>query len=310
MTKPSILIVGCGAVGSLYGGMLQQAGARVSVVLRSDRELARSRGIAVRSCWGDFILKPDAVYADCNEIDTPPDYILVALKVLPEIDRVALIRNVVGPETTIILLQNGIEIEADIARAFPENEIISGLAFVCCGKTGPAEFRHLDYGQLKLGNYPGGLSDKARSLGEMFQSVDVPVDLSEDVVLARWWKLVWNAPFNPISVLAGGATTAEMLANPPTFDLIRKVMTDVATLAASSGKALPDDIVETMLEMTRSMKPYKTSMLLDAEARRPLEVEAILGNAVRIARDMNTAVPHIETLYGLLSLFDQQNRGL
>ena len=301
--------MGAGAVGSLYGGMLQRAGARVSALCRSDYELARSKGLEVKIIWGDLLFRPDQVYRLAAEVSTAPDYLVVAYKVLPEIDRAELIRGAVGTQTSIVLLQNGVEIEAPVAAAYPANEIISALAFVCCNRVGPGEFRHLDYGRLSIGVYPRGISEKVRLLRDLFERVGVPVILHEDIVSARWEKLVWNAPFNPISVLGGGVTTTDILASPPAIFLVEAVMREVCAIAAAAGSPLPETVIGDMLEDTRKMKSYKTSMLLDWEAGRSMEVEAILGNAVRAAARTGVAAPHLRSLFALLSLLDRYKPG-
>ena len=305
MNRPTVLIMGAGAVGSLYGGMLQRAGARVSALCRSDYELARTKGLKVKSIWGDLLFRPDQVYRLAAEVSTPPDYLVVAYKVLPEIDRAELIRGAVGTQSTIVLLQNGVEIEAPVAAAYPANEIISALAFVCCNRIGSGECHHLDYGRLSIGVYPRGISDKVRLLQALFERVGVPVVLHEDIVTARWEKLVWNAPFNPISVLGGGVTTTEILASPAAMSLVEAVMREVCAIAAAAGPPLPETVIRDMLEDTHKMKSYKTSMLLDWEAGRSMEVEAILGNAVRAAARTGVAAPHLRSLFALLSLLDR-----
>lgn len=304
---PHVLVVGTGAIGSLYGGMLYRAGANLAVVCRSAYEVMSRQGFQVASIWGDMQILPDQVMTHAAAYHGHADYLLVCLKVLPEIDVPELIAPAVQPGTAIVLIQNGIDIERPIAAAFPDNEIISGLAFVCCNRLEPARFHHLDYGRLTLGSYPGGVSDACRRLAELFRSVGVDCPLSEDIVQARWNKLVWNAPFNPLSVVAGGVTTRQLLDDPQTACLVRAVMNEVCSLAAAAGHPLPDDATDQMLALTEKMQPYKTSMLLDYEAGRPLEVEAILGNAVRLADQLDVAVPRLHTLYALLR---QLNSGL
>jgi 2-dehydropantoate 2-reductase len=307
--KPTVLVVGTGAVGGFYGAKLAQAGARVSVLCRSDYEEVSSRGIAVTSIWGDFHFSPEIVVRSAAEYPGKPDFILVALKVLPEIDLIGMIRAAVYPGTTICLLQNGVEIEGQVAQAFPANEIVSGLAFICVSRNGPGVIHHQDYGRAVIGRFPDGDSLKARRLGDLLNAVGVPCQITADVVTARWQKLVWNAPFNPISVLGGGVDTATILGCPESAHLVRKVMEEVCHLAKAAGHELPPTVIEKNLTDTLTMKPYKTSMLLDYEARRPMEVEAILGNAVRVAHREGIAVPHLESLYALLQLVDRKSTG-
>jgi 2-dehydropantoate 2-reductase len=310
LSQLNILIVGTGAIGGFYGGKLAQGGARVAALCRSDFEIVRHKGIQVKSVYGDFHFTPAKVVHDVNEYGVPPDYILVALKVLPEIDTAGIIKDIVGPDTSILLLQNGIEIEDPVARAFPENEIISGLAFICVTRTRPGHIEHIDFGRLVLGRYPGGSSGKVAELANLFNNSGVPCDVTEDVVTARWRKLVWNAPFNPISVLGGGVDTKTMVESPESLKLVRQVMDEVCRISKAEGHPLPDEIVPENIEGTRRMAPYKTSMLVDFETGRPMEVEAILGNALRVARMNGIATPHMESLYALMKLLEKKPRDL
>ena len=306
---PSVLVVGTGAIGGFYGSKLAQAGASVSVVCRSDYDVIRAYGISVESILGDFHFKPVEVLRHAREAAEPPELILVATKVIPEVVSVPdLIREAVGPQTAILLIQNGIHIEDPVAEAFPSNEIISGLAFIAVTRTAPGRIVHQDFGRLTVGCYPKGTSEWTHTLGRLYASVGVPFVESPDIVTERWRKLVWNAGFNPVSVLGGGLTTREMMESAGALKLVRQVMEEVCLLAEADGHPLPKGIIEANIEGTRSMKPYKTSMLLDFEARRPMEVEAILGNALRAGRRLGVSVEHIEVLYVLLRLADVRNR--
>lgn len=297
-----ILVIGAGAVGSFYGGKLAQAGAEVSTISRSDFDVVKKNGIAVKSCLGDFHFSPQKVLRDVRDYTEKPDFILVATKVLPEISVPDLIRPVLAPHSSIILLQNGIHIENEIAQSFPQHNLISALAFVCVSKIVAGKIHHQDYGRLIVGDFPRGISAKSLELVELWKKSGVPVEASENIQVERWKKLVWNAAFNPISVLFGGLDTKKILENEEAKNLVENVMREVCILAEIDGCKLPENIVEKNIEMTQKMTPYKTSMLLDFEAKRKMEVEAILGNAVRFAETKNIAVSHLARIYALLKL--------
>ncbi len=305
--KPEILLIGSGAVGSFYCGKLAQAGASVSFVCRSDYQEVKEKGITIKSVLGDYYFKPVEVIDHISKYSRKADYIVVATKVLPEIDVPSLIREGVHSKTTIVLLQNGINIEKSIQEAFPENELISGLAFICASRESYGCINHEDYGRLVIGHYPEGISEKAEIFAQLLNSTGVSCEIDEEIVTARWKKLVWNAPFNPMSVLAGGADTREMIESEPALKLAKAVMGEVLTLAAKTGHHIPDSFITKMIEDTSAMTPYKTSMLLDYENGRAMEVEAILGNTVRLAEAEMVPVPHIESLYGLLKLANDKN---
>lgn len=307
--KPATaLVVGAGAVGCLYGCMLAQAGADVSLVCRSDYAAVKANGVRLDSVWGDFDFRPRQVVRNAAEYGAKPDLVLVALKVLPEIDAAALVRDAVGPETALLVIQNGVEIEPPLARAFPDNELISGLAFVCSSRTAPGCVHHLDYGRLTLGSYPSGVSPLVQLVQELLRSVGVPCETNADIVAARWHKLMWNAAFNTLAVLGGGLDTGQILADPAAANLARQLMSEVEDIARAAGSPMPAGAIDKYMADTLNMKPYKPSMLLDHEAGRPMEVEAILGNAVRAAQRCNVPAPRLECLYAILGAIDRENR--
>lgn len=338
--KSRVLIVGAGAVGGFYGAALARVGTEVSLICRSDYDAVRDEGYRVESINGDFTFRPAQVFRDTAEAarfygehfpphtspqqespelsssaqpasspdDLPlsqthgPDYIVVCLKALPEIDIATIIAPVVAPESVIVLLQNGINSEPSVARAFPDNLLISGLAFVCLSRIAPGVISHLCHGSLTLGRYPDGASEHVAYLSRLFKEAEIPCSTSENITSDRWQKLIWNAPFNPISVLGGGATTVQMMAIPEIQALSRAVMEEVCTVAAAEGYPIPSDVVDKKMRSTERMKPYRTSMLVDFESGRLMEVDAILGRVVRIAEGHGLAVPRIKTFQALLLL--------
>ncbi len=304
---PAILIIGAGAVGALFGSALARQGANVSVVCRSDYDIVSRNGYTIRSeLLGNHVFRPAHTYRDVTECTTPPDYVLLTVKVLPEVDRTALLRPVVGPNTTIVLIQNGVDIEAEIAAAFPRNELLSSLAFVGVGRGAPGEVNHQMLGSLVLGRYPTGIGAAAERLAGLFVASGVPCKLTDAVVGARWQKAVWNAPFNPISILGGVLDTAAMLRTDDDRAFIRKAMQEVCDAAAAAGHPQSPKIVDAMIATTLQMPAYKTSMALDYEQGRPMEIEAILGNIVRSARANGVATPTLDAIYAIAKMVTQK----
>ena len=305
----NVLIVGAGAVGALFGSALARHGARVAVVCRSDYDAVSRDGYDIRSpVFGDHRFRPDDVYrnvADCRE---PPDYLLLTSKVLENVDRVALIRPAVGPGTVIVLIQNGVDIEAPIAAAFPDNELLSSLAFVAVGRSAPGQVNHQSLGSLILGRYPQGITPAAQRIAAAFEAGKVPCKLTENVVGARWQKAVWNATFNPISILGGVLDTATILKAEADRAFVRRSMQEVCDVATAAGHPQSPNLIEQMIATTKAMSAYKTSMALDYENGRPMEIEAILGNTVRAARKLGVSTPNLDAIYAIATMV--ANKGL
>jgi 2-dehydropantoate 2-reductase len=298
--SPHVLVIGAGAVGALFGSALARQGARVDVVCRSDYDVVSRDGYSIRSpVFGDHRFRPHRVFRDVAASTESPDFVLLTVKVLPDLDRVALLRPAVGANTVIVLIQNGVDIEAEIAAAFPDNEVLSSLAFVAVGRGAPGEVNHHALGSLTMGSYPMGASAAAQKLAALFDAGGVPCKLTDRVVGARWQKAVWNTPFNPISILGGGLDTAAMLRTDDDREFIRKAMHEVCAVAAAAGYPQSPQLVDAMIANTLKMPAYKTSMALDYENGRAMEIDAILGNVVRTARKLGIAIPVLDAIYAL-----------
>lgn len=305
----SILIVGAGAVGALFGSALARQGAQVSVVCRSDYDVVAREGYDIISpLLGNHRFYPHRVLRDVAECKTPPDYLVLTTKVLEGVDRAALIRPAVGPATVIVLIQNGVDIEAEIATAFAENEILSGLALVGVGRSAPGMVNHQAMGQLNLGRYPSGASPAAERLAALFNGGGIGCKVTDNVVGARWQKAVWNATFNPISITGGMLDTAIMLGTPESTAFIHRAMEEVCSVAAAAGYPIPPKVIEQLIGGTKAMPPYHTSMALDYKYGRPMEIEAILGNTVRAARKHGVNAPILETLYAVTKMIEARIR--
>lgn len=308
MKTHKILIVGTGAIGSFYGALLAKSGAEVSVVCRSDYDFVSQHGFSITSQeLGNWHFQPARILASIEDYQDQADFVIVCTKITEQIDLPALIHPAISPATAIVFIQNGVEIESLFTDAFPDHEIISGLAFICCNRTAPGEILHLAYGRLVLGNVPDGISAKTTLLADLINRTGIKCQTSNAIITARWQKCVWNAPFNPLSVLSGGLLTNVILATQES--LVRSIMREICLIAAATGHPLPDNIIETNIQNTRVMPPYKTSMLLDFDNGRTMETEAILGNAVRAASREGVACPHLETVYALMKLRELQLSG-
>ena len=300
MKQDKILVIGAGAIGGFYGALLAKAGSDVSVVCRSDYEIVKKQGFTIDSTkLGQWTFKPSQVLNNAADYADNADYIFLCTKVIPENNRAQLINKAVRANTCIVIIQNGIDIEQELVDAFPNNEIISGLAFICCNKIKAGAIHHLAYGKLTLGSVTHP-SDKPLHLSNLIKKTGIESNISDNIISSRWLKCLWNAAFNPLSVLSSGLSTQKILSIQE--PLIRTIMQEVCAIAQDCGHPLPADSIDINISNTQTMPPYKTSMLLDYQKRQPMEIEAILGNTIRIAKKHGTACPTLDTLYALMKL--------
>ena len=153
MKQDNILIIGAGAIGGFYGALLAKAGADVSVVCRSDYEIVKNQGYLIESNQlGNWTFFPHKIVKNAAEYKCKADYIILCTKITSELNRVKLIRDAVDENTCICFIQNGVEVEQELVKAFPNNEVISGLAFICSNRLKPGVIHHLAYGKLTLGS--------------------------------------------------------------------------------------------------------------------------------------------------------------
>jgi 2-dehydropantoate 2-reductase len=271
-------------------------------VLRSEYEAVKANGIRISSPLGDLSYQPDHVYRDGDTPVEEPDYLILCVKVLPGVDRAALVRPWMGSNTRLVLIENGLDIERELADAYPDNPIISCLAFIAASRTEPGVVEHKAYGKLVMGRYPEGIDDSCRELSQLFIDGGINIDLTEQVVGERWRKCLWNTPFNPLSVIANGADTRTILDTEGGEQLIRNMIREVMSVAEAEGYPMDDSVIEQNIEGTRKMPPYKNSMALDYLNGRPIERDAVLGNVVAIAERHGIPVPHLNTVLVTLKM--------
>ncbi len=306
-------ILGTGALGGFYGARLQQAGAEVHFLLHRDYEQVRQQGLRIESPEGDFTLPSVKAYQQVTAMP-PCDVVVVALKSTQNHLLPTLLPPLLQANSIILVLQNGLGLEAEVAQIAPSAQVVGGLCFICSNKVGPGHIRHLDYGAITLGAYtPGdracGVTEAMQAIATDFTAAGIPIYLAEDLLLARWRKLVWNIPFNGLSVVLK-ATTDELMTDRYTYELAKQLMQEVSQGAAAWGRAIGDDFIQKMLDDTAKMQPYRTSMKIDCDEKRPLEVEAIFGNPLRAAEQAGVLLPRIAMLYQQLKFLDAQNQAI
>lgn len=300
MTKQSFAIIGSGAVGGLYGAMLARAGHEVHFLLHSDYDYVREHGWKIESHWGDFDLPH--VHAHSG-IDTVPacDVTLVGLKTVNNHLMADLLPGPTREGGVVLVLQNGLGVEREVATIVGEDRVLGGCCFLCCNKVGPGHIRHIDYGRIVFGPYKNSESTLAlaeRICGEM-TAAGIEVQTSDDLNLVRWRKLMWNIPFNGLSVVLD-ASTDKLIGNEDSVDLIRDIITEVHSAGVACGAEIAAEWIEKTIDHTRTMESYDSSMRLDYLAGRPMELEMILKNPIDTAKAAGVAMPKTQMLYQLL----------
>lgn len=288
-----IAVIGAGALGLYYGAMLQKGGYDVHFLLRSDYQAIHDGGLTIYSINGDFHLSQLQVYRSSEQIGVV-DVVIVGLKTFSNGDYFPLLESLVGPNTTILTLQNGLGNEEQLAALFGANKIMGGVAFLCSNRGEPGTVHHLGAGRIIVGEFAGSNMERAKEIARMFEHSGVECKATDDLAKARWEKLVWNIPFNGICALLQKPVDF-LLANARLRKLVKEIMLEVIAGANASqiSQPLPANLADAMISFTENMGAYRPSMMIDRELGRPLELEAIF--AIPLERATAGGVPMVRT---------------
>jgi 2-dehydropantoate 2-reductase len=250
------------------------------------------------------------------------DLVLVGLKSTSNGDLAGLLEPLLtrsGDRPPVILtLQNGLGNEEATADAVDRVlgpvagarvPIAGGIAFICSNRSEPGEIDHTAHGWIKAGWHRGARTGMDEVIAGAFRSGQVPCEWVDSILAARYEKLVWNIPFNGLGV-AAGATVADVLASEHLSHNARILMDEVLATANAEGCPLGASVATEMMDRSRAMGPYRTSMQIDYEEGRPLEVGAILGEPLARARQRAVATPALDMLHAVVQFRDQVRRGL
>ncbi|KAI5235416.1 2-dehydropantoate 2-reductase [Aureobasidium subglaciale] len=326
MSSPiEVLIFGAGAVGAFYGSRLAQApNVHVSCVCRSNYSAVSSNGFHVTSPqYGDYKWTPTRVFPNPKEAEKSSvrwDYIVVSTKALPDVsDDSKQLEGLVKDKTAIVLIQNGLGVEEGYAKRFPSAAILSAVTVISAAQEQHGEIKHNRWTRINIGPYlPSGPSTQAEQQNAKFAELlqqggvkDAEAYTHAKLQLVRWHKLAINASMNPSSVLSNGSTNAAMALDPELSHHLHATMLEILTTAPKIiGQDFPPEFAsaDKLLASTRkNTSGSRPSMWLDWEAGKKMELEVILGNPIRIAREKGFEMPRLQTLYALLKMA-QTNR--
>lgn len=336
--KQNILLVGSGGVGTVASVALEHSQkARVTSVLRSDYAKVVAAGFEINSIdhgkltgWrpsyvvqsvAEAVAGLEARFAE-EQGDSDAsvfDYIVVTTKALPELVKTEdLIAPAMKKRTfkgaapaegsvteypTVVLIQNGIDIEAPIVAAFPGAVVLSGISMIGSHNFG-GRIEQYEHDILSIGYFGNGWhaesaqEQRARDFVGIYATTGVNCTYAEDLMYARWRKLVYNSTINTMCGLMQLDVGRSYLASIDESVII-PAMHEILAIARASGHALPDDVCDKMMRADEGLY-YKPSMQIDIEKGNPIELEVILGNPLRIARRLAVPTPILTVVYNLL----------
>jgi 2-dehydropantoate 2-reductase len=314
-----VCIVGAGAVGGLIGIRVAQAGADVSVVARGATAAAlRAHGWRLVAQDGESTARVRVVDDPAREVN--PDVVVVAVKAPAMASVAPVVGALAGPQTAVVTAMNGVPwwffhglagapahaqlrcVDPDgvIAASIAPSRIVGAVVHLSCATPAPGVVRHGIGHRLIIGEPGGGTTPRLDALATLLRAARFDVEASPCIQKDIWYKLWGNMTMNPISAFTG-ATCDRILDDP----LVHRFCLDVMTEAAEIGAAIGCPIAqsgEARMAITRQLGAFKTSMLQDVEAGRPVELDALLSTVREIGAQVRVPTPHLDALLGLARL--------
>jgi len=290
-----IAIVGAGAVGGWYGGLLAQKGHEVYFVTRRDYEVINQKGLCMRDAKGDKMVKIQKAYPDCTHIGVC-DLIIIAAKSTANSTLPDFIKPLIGPRTILLTLQNGMGNCETFASIIPIERIVAGLCFVCINRLSPGVVENTHSGYVRMASAIGLPSEAVKQCVELFFDAGIDCQSEQSLDSVLWKKLCWNIPFNGLAIAAGGITTDKIMANDLLRDRAIKLMKEVQAAAEACGVPFKDEHVDRQLKVTAGMGAYRPSSLIDYLEGREVEVVGLWGEPLLRGIAAGVSMPELSRL--------------
>src|SRR5207244_8840556 len=220
-------------------------------------------------------------------------------------DLVDLIPPLLHQETMLLTLQNGLGNEEFLAEHFGPERVLGGLCFIALKRISSVQVERFAHGDVVIGEHVRAPQPRAHQVAAEFQRAGIKCEVTDNLARERWRKLVWNIPFNGLSILAGGIDTAAILNNENLRHTTLELMEETIVGANKCGYPLERAASREQIRRTETMGAYKPSTLLDFEAGKPLEIEAIWGEPLRRAAAAGAQMPRLQMLYSILQSLDR-----
>jgi 2-dehydropantoate 2-reductase len=309
-----IVVMGAGSLGGYFGSFLQRAGNQVTFVARGEHLRAmQTKGLTIRTSEGDTTLEVTATDVAASAV--PADLVLLCTKAYSNPEAIEAIRPLVNSRCPVLTVQNGVQAVHDLAAAFGAAQVLPATVAIGCGIVEPG----VVYGppvpaKITLGEMDGTLSERIAGVQQVFQAAGIPVELRPDVPTFLWQKLMYVGPRSVLLALSR-SEVRYLPETPGALELFEALMREYVAVGRAEGAQLDDSMVESQVKVARvgAAGPARgagqmPSLQQDAERRRPLEVDDMIGSVVRLGAACGVPTPVANTLCTLLRLQDVTNR--
>ena len=296
-----IAVLGAGAIGGYYGGLLARSGQEVVFITRGAHLAAiRNRGLRVESVHGDFEVYPAKASDDPLEIG-PADLVPVTVKTYSLEEAAEMGRPLVGPHTAALPLLNGLDAAERLAAAWGGEHVLGGMTHISASVPAPGVIRQVSaVRRITFGERDGTITPRAERIRDVLAASSAEAVLTPAIDVALWEKFLFIASISGVCCLAR-QPMGVVLATPETRRLYVEALLEVETVARARGVALPPDAIERTLKITEGFAPQtKPSLLAALEAGQRLELEAMSGTVVRYGREAGVPTPVHAVIYAAL----------
>jgi 2-dehydropantoate 2-reductase len=294
-----VTVLGAGAVGCYFGGMLARAGHRVSLVGRPAHvEAIRRDGLRMQTKMFDEQVRLEAVTTVAES--AAADVVLFCVKSMDTEAAGGELKAVLRPDTLVLCLQNGVDNAERLRAVLPEHDVAAAVVYVATEMAGPGHLRHHGRGELVIEPARG-----AQALAQALAAAGVPTEISPDVRGALWFKLVLNSAYNAISAIAQ-KPYGECMPGPGIREVMRDVVEECLAVAAAEGVKLPSDPRAAVDKLAASMPTQYSSTAQDMARGKPTEIDFLNGYVVRRGEALGIATPANRVLWALVKLMEQR----
>lgn len=305
-----IVVLGAGAMGCLFGGLLHEAGCVVSLVDVSPAQIdaINNDGLLLeRDGQARRILVAAGRAADVTDA---PDLVILFTKTLHSEAALESARGFIGAGTVLLSLQNGLGNEEIMARFVPRDRIVQGVTTFPADLVAPGHVRSLGSGHTQIMSLDGVVTSDLEEIRRVLDAAGLRCEISTGVVAAIWEKVAFNAALNTLTAVTG-MCIGSIADSPEATDLVRRIAEEVVEVAAGKGiAARRETVLETIAGALAAHRDHQPSMLQDMVARRPTEVDSLNGAVVREAHALGLRVPFTEALYLLVRTLESGFSGV
>jgi 2-dehydropantoate 2-reductase len=296
-----IAIMGTGGVGGYYGGLLSQKGQEVIFIARGAHlQAIRKKGLQVKSVHGDFLVSPAKATDNPSEVG-PVDLILFSTKTYDTDTAAQAIKPMIGQETVVVPLQNGIDTAERIGAYVGKEPMVGGVTWLSAAIEAPGVIgQYSKFQRVVVGELDGKMTGRLKTIYEALQATGIEVEMSPDILKILWTKFVFISSVSALGSLTR-ATIGEYRQVPETRDVLIEAIKEVAAVAQAKGVKLDADLLHKTLEFIDNAIPdMKTSLQRDVEAGRTSELESMIGVVPRLGKETGISTPVMRLAYAVL----------